>query len=107
MNRMYAFVRTYTHNSIYIYIYIYYIYIYIIYIYIISIYIYIYIYETSLVTRHCTGEKARAYDSLHYTVKFLWVGQRQSVQWTFNLDHVTMVETCVALLTIVCSYCSF
>ena len=30
----------------------------------------------------------------------------RSVQWTFEVDHVTMVETCIALLTTVRKYCS-
>ena len=30
----------------------------------------------------------------------------RSVQWMFDIDHVTMVETCIAVLTIVRNYCS-
>ena len=30
----------------------------------------------------------------------------QSVWWTFDIGHVTLVETRIALLTIACSYCS-
>ena len=71
---------------------------------------------------------ARVYDSLHDPVMLMTPCTTQScfgrtmatsrlinhvqlpvsrsVWWTFNIDHITMAETYITVLTFVCNYCS-
>ena len=92
----------------------------------VTIAFYLLLLQTSPVARHCMGEKARAYDSLHCPLSptqvlalavlmtmtsschknHIQLPVSRSVQYTFDVDRITMVETRIAtLLTIAHNYC--